>query len=70
MMDYRFENFDLKHLDRMIVIANPLDSKNKRKNQERYVRIAFESLEEFLHRNLILSFMLLETEILIWQIKN
>lgn len=48
MMDYRFENFDLKHLDRMVIVANPLDSKNKRKNQERYVRIAFESLEDFL----------------------
>lgn len=48
MMDYRFENFDLEHLDRMVVIAKPLDSKNKRKNQERYVRIAFESLDEFL----------------------
>ena len=48
MMDYRFENFDLKHLDRMVVLANPLDSKNKRNNQERYVRIAFESLEDFL----------------------
>jgi hypothetical protein len=48
MMDYRFENFDLKHLDRIVVLANPLDSKNKRNNQERYVRIAFESLEDFL----------------------
>jgi Alw26I/Eco31I/Esp3I family type II restriction endonuclease len=51
MMDYRFEDFDLKHLERMVVIANPLDSKNKRKNQERYVRIAFESLEEFLAKD-------------------
>lgn len=48
MMDYRFENFDLKHLDRMTILATPLDSKNKRKNQERYIRIAFESLEDFL----------------------
>lgn len=47
MMDYRFENFDLKYLDRMTILASPLDSKNKRNNQERYVRIAFESLEEF-----------------------
>lgn len=51
MMDYRFENFDLKHLERMVVIANPLDSKNKRNNQERYVRIAFESLEDFLAKD-------------------
>lgn len=48
MKDYRFENFDLKHLERMNIIANPLDSKNKRNNQERYVRIAFESLDDFL----------------------
>jgi Alw26I/Eco31I/Esp3I family type II restriction endonuclease len=51
MMDYRFEDFDLKHLERMVVIANPLDSKNKRKNQERYVRVAFERLEEFLAKD-------------------
>lgn len=31
----------------MTILASPLDSKNKRNNQERYVRIAFESLEEF-----------------------
>lgn len=48
MIDYRFENFDLNHLDKMIVIANPLDSKNKRSNQKRYIRIAFDSLEDFL----------------------
>ena len=35
----------------MVVIANPLDSKNKRNNQERYVRIAFESLEDFLAKD-------------------
>jgi hypothetical protein len=29
------------------IIQSPLDSKNKRNNQERYVRIAFESLLEF-----------------------
>lgn len=51
LVDYRFENFDLQHLDRMVVIANPLDSKNKRKNQERYIRIAFESLENFLSKD-------------------
>ena len=51
MMDYRFKNFDLKHLDRMVVLANPLDSKNKRNNQERYVRIAFESLQDFLAKD-------------------
>lgn len=51
MMNYRFKNFDLGHLERMVVIANPSDSKNNRKNQERYVRIAFESLEDFLTKN-------------------
>lgn len=47
LVDYRFEDFDLNHLDRMKIIAKPLNSKNKRKNQERYIRIAFESLDEF-----------------------
>jgi hypothetical protein len=51
MMDYRFEKFDLNHIEKMIVIANPLDSKNKRKNKERYIRIAFESLEDFLAKD-------------------
>ena len=60
MMDYRFENFDLKHLDRMIVIANPLDNKNKRKNQERYVRIAFESLDDFLAKANRKNYFLIE----------
>jgi hypothetical protein len=60
MMDYRFENFDLNHLDRMIVLANPLDSKNKRKNQERYVRIAFESLDDFLAKENRKNYFLIE----------
>lgn len=60
MMDYRFENFDLRHLDKMIVIANPLDSKNKRKNQERYVRIAFESLDDFLAKDNRKNYFLIE----------
>lgn len=47
LVDYRFKDVDLMHLDKIKVISSPLDSKNKRKNQERYVRIAFESLEEF-----------------------
>ena len=47
LVDYRFENVDLLHLENLKIIATPLNSKNKRKNQERYVRIAFESLEEF-----------------------
>ena len=47
MVDYRFENFDLNHLDGIKIIAKPLDSKNKRNNQERYLRIAFDSLADF-----------------------
>lgn len=62
MMDYRFKNFDLKYLDRMIVIANPLDSKNKRKNQERYIRIAFESLDEFLAKDNRKNYFLIEED--------
>ncbi|MDE7389252.1 MAG: restriction endonuclease [Muribaculaceae bacterium] len=46
-VDYHFENVDLMRLDEIEIIATPLDSKNKRKNSERYVSIAFESLEEF-----------------------
>lgn len=47
MIDYQFENFNPHDLQSINIITNPLDSKNKRKNQERYIRIAFESLEEF-----------------------
>lgn len=47
LVDYRFENVDLLHLNAIKIISSRLDSKNKRKNQERYVRIAFESLDEF-----------------------
>lgn len=47
LVDYRFENIDLGNLQSIKIISTPLDSKNKRKNQERYVRIAFESLTEF-----------------------
>lgn len=47
LVDYRFDNVNLKHLDRIKIISSPLDSKNKRNNQERYVRIAFEALDDF-----------------------
>lgn len=50
MEDYHFENFDLKHLDKMEIVVTPIDSKNKRSNQNRYIRIAFESLSEFLSK--------------------
>lgn len=47
LVDYRFANVDLTDLSKLKIIQSPLDSKNKRNNQERYVRIAFESLKEF-----------------------
>ena len=51
LWDYRFENFDPFHLEKLRIIKKPLESKNKRKNQERYVRVAFESLEEFMEKD-------------------
>ena len=60
MVDYRFANFDLMHLDSIIVLSNPLDSANKRKNQERYVRVAFESLEEFLLKDNRKNYLLID----------
>lgn len=47
MYDYRFENFDPFDLSKLRVIRSPLDSKNKRKNQQRYIRISFEALDDF-----------------------
>ncbi len=47
--DYRFESFDpLTGPGR--VIKKPLDSKNKKKNADRYVRISFESLVEYMDK--------------------
>lgn len=46
-VDYRFENFNPLDLSKLKIIANPLDSKNKKKNSERYVRVSFETLLEF-----------------------
>lgn len=47
MYDYRFENFDPFDLSKLRVIRTPLDSKNKKKNQQRCVRISFEALDSF-----------------------
>jgi Alw26I/Eco31I/Esp3I family type II restriction endonuclease len=45
-VDYKFMDFHpLKGLKK--IIEKPLDSKNKEKNAKRYVRISFESLEEY-----------------------
>ena len=64
LYDYRFDNFDLSDLSEMIIIKHELDSKNKRNNQERYVRIAFESLEEFGNKdNRKVSFLISEKSI-------
>ena len=46
-VDYRFENFNPLDLSKLKVISSPLDSKNKQKNSERYVRVSFETLTEF-----------------------
>lgn len=51
MYDIRFKNFDPTDLSKLEVIRTVLDSKNKRKNQERYVRIAFESLDDFKNKD-------------------
>ncbi len=51
LYDYRFNNFDPFHLDRLEIIETPVDSKNSRSNQERYKRIAFDSLEDFLDKD-------------------
>mgnify|MGYP000019619930 CR=1 FL=1 len=47
LYDYRFKNFNPMKLEELQIIEKPLTSKNKRKNQERYIRIAFESLRDF-----------------------
>lgn len=47
LVDYRFKNFDPFDLSKLQIISKDLTSKNKLKNQERYIRISFESLEEF-----------------------
>lgn len=62
MIDYRFNNVDLNNLNKIVIIANPLDSKNKRKNQERYVRIAFESLLEFSNKKNRKNYLLIDED--------
>ena len=51
LKDYRFINFHPLHLDRLEILESDVDSKNSRSNQERYKRIAFESLEEFFQKD-------------------
>ena len=50
LTDYWFENVDLEHLEKLIIHSKPCCSKNRIKNQERYERIAFESLDNFLDK--------------------
>lgn len=45
--DYKFENFHPLRLNELITIKKPLDSKNKQKNAERYIRISLESLDDY-----------------------
>ena len=45
--DYTFKDFDPLNLDKLKIIKKPLDSKNKQKNAQRYVRISFESLDQY-----------------------
>ena len=47
MYDYRFSDFNPLEPDKLKIHESPLDSENKRKNQKRYLRIAFESLKKF-----------------------
>lgn len=46
-VDYRFENFNPLDLSKLKIFSSPLDSKNKKKNSERYIRVSFETLQEF-----------------------
>jgi Alw26I/Eco31I/Esp3I family type II restriction endonuclease len=45
--DYKFENFHPLKLNELKILKSELDSKNKRKNAERYVRISLESLDDY-----------------------
>lgn len=49
--DYTFKNFDPLNLDKLEIIKKSLDSKNKKKNAERYIRISFESLDQYIFKD-------------------
>lgn len=73
--DYRFENFNPFHLERVKIIKRTCESKNKKKNQDRYKRIAFESLLEFSQKtnrrnHFYLDEFTIDKKILISTIKN
>lgn len=46
-VDYTFRDFHPLRLNEVKIIKKPLDSKNKKKNAERYVRISLESLDDY-----------------------
>ena len=48
--DYKFENFHPLKLNELVIIKKPLDSKNKQKNAERYIRIPLESLDDYMKK--------------------
>ncbi len=50
LIDYRFDNFDMNNIEGVHIIAKPTNNRNKQKNKERYIRIAFESLDSFLRK--------------------
>jgi len=45
--DYKFKGFHPFYLEKMKVIKKSLKSENKKKNAKRYIRISFESLEDY-----------------------
>lgn len=45
--DYRFKYFDPLDLTKLKITEKYLNSKNKQKNKERYIRISFESLKKY-----------------------
>jgi len=47
MYDITFEDFDPLDLSKLKIKSKKLDSDNKKSNSERYVRVAFDSLNEF-----------------------
>lgn len=51
LKEYKFKNFDPMNLGKLEIIESNVDSKNSRSNQERYFRVAFESLEEFFSKD-------------------
>ena len=46
-VDYKFKDFHPLKLNELKILKKPLDNKNKKKNAERYLRISFESLEQY-----------------------